>query len=116
MFIGVSHSGGVAERSNAAVFQISAPLGKIEVYAMSWTDPKYRHCLHDVGAALRDRALEASQRKRSVARGSPEYEFASGRLLAFNETISILQQYAEGFAIPASELQLENIEPDRDLI
>jgi hypothetical protein len=103
-------------QSGGAVLQISAPLGKIEVCAMSWTDPKYRHCLHDVGAALRDRALEARQRKRSAARGSPEYEFESGRLLAFNETISILQQYAEGFDIPASELQLDAIEPDRDLV
>jgi hypothetical protein len=83
---------------------------------MTRTDAKYRRCLHDVGAALRDRALEARQRKRSVAGASSEYEFESGRLMAFNETISILQQYAEGFDIPASELHLETVEPDRDLV
>ena len=83
---------------------------------MIWTDPKYTHYLHDVGGVLRDRALDARQRQRSAARGSHEYEFESGRLMAFNETIAILQQYAEGFGISTGELQLQDIEPDRYLV
>jgi hypothetical protein len=39
-----------------------------------------------------------------------------GRVIAFNEVISIVPQEAPGFGIPLRDLQLADIEPDRDLV
>jgi hypothetical protein len=35
--------------------------------------------------------------------------------LAVSEVIAIMQQQAEGFGIPLSDLRLDDIDPDRDL-
>jgi hypothetical protein len=72
------------------------------------TDSKFKYYLHDLGLLLKIRALEAKRAKRS--------DFQDGRLFAFNEVISIMQQQAEGFQIPLKEIQLDDIEPDKDLI
>jgi len=37
------------------------------------------------------------------------------RVMAFNEVISIMQQRGEGCGIPLKQLQIEVIDPDRDL-
>ncbi len=41
--------------------------------------------------------------------------FKDGRVFAFYEVISIMQNRAEGFGIPLSDLRLDDIVPDRDL-
>ncbi len=83
---------------------------------MTRCDPKYKHYLYDLGNLLKTRALESRDERNSASKDSPDYRFEAGRLIAFNEVISILQQQAEGFGIPLNELQLEDIVPDRDLI
>jgi hypothetical protein len=71
--------------------------------------------LFDLGLLIKERALEARRQRDESPQGSPEREFQSGRVLAFNEVISIMQQQAEGLGIPLTDLRLEDIVPDRDL-
>jgi len=76
---------------------------------------KHENYLFDLGLILKERALEARRQRDELPLESPERAFQSGRVIAFNEVISIMRQQAEGFGIPLSDLRLEDIEPDRDL-
>ena len=76
---------------------------------------KHASYLLDVGLYLKERALEARRERDRLPEGSTRRMFESGRVLAFNEVISVLQQTAEGFDIPLAELRLDDIDPDRDL-
>jgi hypothetical protein len=77
---------------------------------------KYKHFLHDLGEIVKTRAFETKEERAREREGSATYEFQCGRLIAFNEVVSILQQQAEGFGISLKELNLDDIDPDRDLI
>jgi len=77
---------------------------------------KYKNYLVDLGFLVKERALESKVTKQGEQKDSSNYIYETGRLMAFNEMISIMQQQAEGFEIELSELNLEGIEPDRDLI
>lgn len=77
---------------------------------------KYKHYLHDLSEIIKTRALEAKEERTKEKEGSAAYEFQCGRLLAFNEVISIFQQQAEGFDINLDDLNLNDIDPDRDLV
>ena len=76
---------------------------------------KYRHYLSDLGYEVKLRAREAVKERNAEPAGSAAREFESGRVLAFNEVISIMQQQADGMDIRLSELRLDDIVPDRDL-
>ena len=76
---------------------------------------RHRDYLFDVGRIVKQRALEAVRERNAAPRGSADREFQAARALAFNEVISIMQQEAAGFGIPLADLQLEDIDPDRDL-
>ena len=78
-------------------------------------DPKYRYFLHDLGEVLKERALEAQSDANKAPTDSPEHYYGKGRLMGFNEVISIMQQQAIGFDIPLADLQLDDLDPDRDL-
>jgi hypothetical protein len=60
--------------------------------------------------------LLAVQERSQRDRNSDEYAYGSGRVNAFNEVISLVQQEARGFGIPLAEMGLADIEPDRDLM
>jgi hypothetical protein len=77
---------------------------------------KYKRYLNDLGEIIKTRALEAKAERANEREGSPEFHFQCGRLVAFNEVISILQQQAEGFGIDFADLSLDDIDPDRDLV
>jgi hypothetical protein len=77
---------------------------------------KYKHFLHDLGEIVKTRAFETKEERAREREGSATYEFQCGRLIAFNEVVSILQQQAEGFGISLKELNLDDIDPDRDLV
>jgi hypothetical protein len=77
---------------------------------------KYRNYLYDLGFLIKERALNAKKAPEQEKKGSEGYMYESGRLLAFNEVVSIMQQQAVAFGIPLGELRLEEIDPDRDLI
>jgi len=72
--------------------------------------------LHDVGGYIKERAQQAVQVRDCEEVGSLNRQYQNGRVMGFNEAISILQQTAKGFDIPLSALSLEDIEPDRDLV
>jgi hypothetical protein len=78
-------------------------------------DERYKNYLFDLGYEIRRRALEAKAEAAS-ARDSPTKEFETGRLMALNEVVSLMQQQAAGFGIPLTDLRLADIEPDRDLV
>lgn len=75
---------------------------------------KYRNYLFDLGLILKKRALEAKEERDAAADGI-EREYLSGRLMAFSEVLSIVQQQAQTFEISLSELRLDDLDPDRDL-
>jgi hypothetical protein len=77
---------------------------------------KYKQYLRDLGKIVKTRAFEAKEERAREQEGSAEYHFQCGRLLAFNEVISILQQQAQGFNISLNDLNLEDLDPDRDLV
>jgi hypothetical protein len=79
-------------------------------------DNVHKLYLFDVGLDLKERAREAKRALDAVRRGTEEHSLQVGRVLAFNEVISILQQNAEGLGIPLSDLRLDDIVPDRDLV
>lgn len=76
---------------------------------------KHQNYLFDLGLVLKERALSARRQRDEAAPDSLDREFQSGRVIAFNEMISIMQQQAEGLGIPLSDLRLDDIDPDRDL-
>ena len=76
---------------------------------------RYKNFLFDLGPIIRRRAIEAKVEKDSAAPGTEEHDYLSGRVMAFNEVLSIMQQQADGFEIPRSELRLDDLDPDRDL-
>lgn len=71
--------------------------------------------LFDLGFELKMRALEARRERDSAPGRSHDRLFHAGRVIAFNEVISIMQQQALVFGIPLSDLHLDDIDPDRDL-
>lgn len=75
----------------------------------------HQNYLYDLGYEVKQRALEARRERDAAPEGSAEKLFQSGRVLAFNEIISLMQQQAVGLGIPLAELRLEDIDPDRDL-
>ena len=77
---------------------------------------RYKYYLRDLGNLLKESALEAKKISEKEAPGSEGFHFESGRLMAYYEVISLMQQQAQGFQIALEELDLHDIEPDRDLV
>ena len=76
---------------------------------------KHTNYLLDIGLLIKERALQARRERDECRTEGFEREFHSGRVIAFNEIISMMQQQAEGVGISLAELRLDDIEPDRDL-
>lgn len=76
----------------------------------------FRNYLLDVGDYIRIRAFEAKATRDALDKGTADWQFQAGRVLAFNEVISILLQSAEGFGISSADLRLAEVDPDRDLV
>jgi len=79
-------------------------------------DRKYKWYLYDLGLIIKERALQAKSERNVFRQGSADYDFQTGRLIGLNEVISILQQQAQAFGIEFKELQIEDINPDVDLV
>ena len=76
---------------------------------------KHAALLFDVGLYIRERAFEAKAARDLAVRNSDEFTFQAGRTMAFGEVIAILQQTLQGFDIPLSDMQLDNLDTDNDL-
>lgn len=76
--------------------------------------PNTAHALYlrDLGYLLRERAEEAV----STAKKHPNDSFAAGRAAAFYEVVSLMLSQTIGFGIPADDLALAGVDPERDLI
>ena len=72
--------------------------------------------LFDLGDDIKHRALGAKAERDASRVGSEEYSLNMGRVIAFNEVISIMQQNASGLGISLDDLRLQDIDPDRDLV
>ena len=75
---------------------------------------RYGNYLRDLGRLIRENALEA-RKKRDAATGE-DSSFALGRLTAYHEVVSLMQQQAEAFAIDFGDICLADLEPESDLI
>lgn len=70
--------------------------------------------LRDLGILLKEKALEAKEESGTAP--EDERAFALGRLMAFHEVISLMQQQAHAFGITLEELGLDDIQPEKDLV
>jgi hypothetical protein len=68
----------------------------------------------DLCALLKEKARQA--KADSQAAPSKDKEYMLGRLMAFHEVISLMQQQAAAFGIPLAHLGLHDIVPERDLL
>lgn len=71
--------------------------------------------LRDLGDLLKRAALNVREQRDSASR-EDDRTFEAGRLTAYYEVISLMQQQAEAFGIELDQVQLDDIEPDRDLL
>lgn len=71
--------------------------------------------LRDLGLLLKEKARGAKDDE-SLAGDEQDRRFRAGRLMAFHEVISLMQQQARAFQIPLEELCLDDIDPERELL
>ncbi len=72
---------------------------------------RYANYLRDFGTVLKERGLEARKR-----RDTERTEFEEGRLIAYYEVLSTMLNQAEVFEVSAEDLNLQDFDPDRDLL
>ena len=77
-------------------------------------DKKFEHYLFDLGRLVREYALAAVE-ERQKQEDSTSLEFYEGYILGFHRIVSLMQQQALAFGIELEDIQLEGLEPDRDL-
>lgn len=82
---------------------------------MTFDSDLYRNYLMDLAVIFKEEALSAKQ-EFEKSRGTTDEGYCSGLLMAWHTVISIMQQQAAGFDIPMSEIKLDGINPERDLI
>jgi hypothetical protein len=71
--------------------------------------------LRDLGDLVKRSALGA-RAERDAASAEADRAFESGRLTAYYEVVSLMQQQAVAFGIELGELALDDIDPERDLL
>ena len=78
------------------------------------TDDAASNYLRDLGDLLKQAARAAREESRRPLPVNDQ--FALGRLSAFHEVISLMQQQASAFGLDLHSLSLDDIDPDRDLL
>ena len=78
---------------------------------MAGHEGRYALYLRDLGAVLKERAREALKQ-----RNTGRTDFESGRLIAYYEVLSTMRTQADAFDLSAEDLNLHDIDPDRDLL
>lgn len=75
----------------------------------------FRYYLRDLGDLLKKEALEAREEKdKQIDEASRAYHL--GYLMAMHTVISLMQQQADSFGIPRKLLELDDIDPERQLL
>ncbi len=78
-------------------------------------DEQLQNYLFDLGGLVKEYARAAVQ-ARQQQQDQATREFYDGYVLSFHRIISLMQQQAQAFGIDLKDLQLDGIEPDRDLV
>jgi hypothetical protein len=78
------------------------------------TTGKHAHYLRDLGRLLRDDAAKAREASKSAP--AENLDFERGQLTAYVSVLSLMQQQAVAFDLPLSDLSLEGLDPERDLL
>ena len=78
------------------------------------SDPSENY-LRDLGALVKERALEA-KRQKDTAAGTERHDYETGRLMALHEVVSLMQDQAQAFGLDLSALSLDDVAPERDLV
>ena len=68
--------------------------------------------LLDLGYFIREAAEDAKRQVAAAAGGDRTFQY--GRLMAYYEVVSLMQQQAVAFDLPLADLRLDGIEPDKD--
>ena len=79
------------------------------------SENKYKYYLSDLGALVKEKALNAKKEKVKTQE-SDDYNYSLGYLTAWMEVVSLLKDQAEAFEIEYTELGLDDIEPESDLM
>ncbi len=74
-------------------------------------ESKYKYFLQDFCKIMHSKALEA---KDECLKNNDDYN--KGRLIVYHDLITTLQQQADAFGIDHSEINIDNIVPDKDLL
>lgn len=72
---------------------------------------EYLNYLKDSIPLLVEQALETKREQ-----SSSNSDFDNGKLMAYYEVITLLQQQAVAFGVPLSDIGLDKISPDNDLL
>ncbi len=78
-------------------------------------DSTYRYYVCEIAEWLKDSALEAKQLSEQ-SKGTSIHDFDDGVLSAYRRVISSLQAQAEGFGLRLEDVNLHDINPDKDLV
>jgi hypothetical protein len=78
-------------------------------------DDTVQNYLFDLGGLIKAYAL-AAVAERENQRDRAAQEFYNGYVQGFHRVVSLMQQQAQAFGIDLKDLQLEGVQPDRDLV
>lgn len=79
------------------------------------SDDAARLYLSDLGELVKDLARSAKV-ERDKSCSDEDRAYALGRLMALHEVVSLMQQQADLFGLSCSVLNLQDVEPERDLL
>lgn len=79
------------------------------------TDETAANYLRDLGDLVKRSALHA-RAQRDSSSTEVDRAFESGRLTAYYEMVSLMQQQAIAFGIELGDVALDDIDPERDLL
>jgi hypothetical protein len=91
------------------------PDGEAERHTLCRVTDTHANYLRDLGQLVREAGEQAKARAAS-AQGKDDQVFERGRLMAYYEVLSLMQQQAVAFDLPLEDLALTGLDPDRDLI
>jgi hypothetical protein len=74
-----------------------------------------RNYLFDLGGLVKAYAL-AAIKEREQHKAQSGQEFYDGYVLGFHRIVSLMQQQALAFGLNLKDVQLDGIDPDRDLV
>ena len=74
----------------------------------------HAHYLRDLGYLLREAGEAAKRDAASAAESDRKYQ--RGRVMAYYEVLSLMEQQAVAFDLPLQELSLDGLDPERDLL